>query len=181
MTQWFPRWQHAGRALAVAAMTAAALTIAAERGHAEPNKQVYEKAQLYQDAALQLLERLVNVDSGTGNEQGVKAVSAIAIDELTKLGARIETFPAKPVVGDNIVATFTGTGKGRIFLIAHMDTVFAKRNGGGTAVSDQGRPRLWSGRNGRQGRYRCGGVCPENIAGSQFQKLREDHASTQHQ
>jgi glutamate carboxypeptidase len=131
MTNLFPTWQYARRMITVAAMTAAALVVAVDRGHAQPNQQVYEKAQQYKDAALMLLERLVNIDSGTGDEQGVKAVSAIAIEELTKLGARIETFPAKPVVGDNIVATFTGTGKGRIFLIAHMDTVFAK----GTVVA----------------------------------------------
>src|SRR5205814_3499564 len=27
-------------------------------------------------------------------------------------------------VGDNVVATLTGTGKGHVLLIAHMDTVF---------------------------------------------------------
>jgi glutamate carboxypeptidase len=43
----------------------------------------------------------------------------------------IEIMSAKPAVGDNIVATLTGTGKGRILLMAHTDTVFAK----GTAAA----------------------------------------------
>jgi len=45
--------------------------------------------------------------------------------ELESLGAKVESVPpAAPAVGDNVVATLTGTGKGRILLIAHMDTVF---------------------------------------------------------
>ena len=31
-----------------------------------------------------------------------------------------------PAVGDNIVASFSGAGKGKVLLMAHMDTVFAK-------------------------------------------------------
>ncbi len=74
---------------------------------------------------LKTLEQLVNVDSGTGNERGVDQVGSIVVDELRKLGATVEFVPSTPAVGNNIVATLTGSGKGRILLIAHMDTVFA--------------------------------------------------------
>jgi len=93
--------------------------------HAEPNAQVYEKAEQDKGDALALLQRLVGIDSGTFNEQGINRVGAIATAELTALGARIETFPATPALSRNIVATLTGTGHGRILLVAHMDTVFA--------------------------------------------------------
>src|SRR5476649_2731686 len=93
--------------------------------HAEPNAQVYEKAEQDKGDALALLQRLVGIDSGTFNEQGINQVGAIATAELTALGARIETFPATPALSRNIVATLTGTGHGRILLVAHMDTVFA--------------------------------------------------------
>lgn len=46
------------------------------------------------------------------------------VDELRQLGARIETFPAEPHPGSNVVATFTGTGKKKILILAHIDTVF---------------------------------------------------------
>jgi glutamate carboxypeptidase len=117
---------EARRIFASAAIALVAVLVADGTARAEANKQVYERAQQYKDEALKLWERLVNIDSGTGDEEGLKAVSAIATQELAKLGPRIETFSAKPAVGDNIVATFTGTGKGRIFLIAHMDTVVGK-------------------------------------------------------
>lgn len=122
---------HLRRGGLVVTLIVMAFAVTVERVRAEPNRPVFDKAQQYKDDALKLLERLVNIDSGTGDEQGVNAVGAIATEELKKLGARIETSSAKPAAGDNIVATFTGTGKGRIFLIAHMDTVFAK----GTATT----------------------------------------------
>jgi glutamate carboxypeptidase len=116
-------------------VAAAAMVIIAGFGafaHAEPNKQIIERAQQHKDDAIKLWERLVNIDSQTGDEEGLKAVGAIATEELKKLGARIEAVPAaKPAVGDNIIASFSGTGKGKIFLIAHMDTVLPK----GTAAA----------------------------------------------
>jgi glutamate carboxypeptidase len=45
--------------------------------------------------------------------------------ELEQLGVKVENVPAAaPGLGDNIVGSLTGTGKGHILLIAHMDTVF---------------------------------------------------------
>ena len=75
-----------------------------------------------------LLERVVGIDSGTGDTEGLNAVGALYAAELNALGAAAHAVaPASPATGNNIVATMTGTGKGRILLIAHMDTVF--RNG----------------------------------------------------
>lgn len=74
-----------------------------------------------------LLERVVAIDSGTGNTAGLNAVGAVYSDELSALGALSRAVaPAPPATGDNVVATLTGKGKGRILLIAHMDTVFGK-------------------------------------------------------
>ena len=93
---------------------------------AEPNKHILERAEHHKADALKLWEKLVNVDSGTGDADGLKEVSAIVIEQLVKLGAAIELSSAKPAVGDNIVASFTGTGTGKVLLIAHMDTVFPR-------------------------------------------------------
>lgn len=51
-------------------------------------------------------------------------MGSIVTDELRKAGAQVETVPAAPAVGNNILATWKGTGKTRILLMAHMDTVF---------------------------------------------------------
>jgi glutamate carboxypeptidase len=74
---------------------------------------------------IKLLERLVNIDSGTGSEKGLDQVGAIVADEAKKLGMRVEFSSALPAAGKNLVATLDGTGKANILLMAHMDTVFA--------------------------------------------------------
>lgn len=101
-----------------------ALGIASPAAFAQPDNHVYQQAALYKNEAVQLLERLVNIDSGTRDEAGLEQVSGIAIEELKKLGARVETYSAAPAAGNNVVATLQGTGKGKILLMAHMDTVY---------------------------------------------------------
>jgi glutamate carboxypeptidase len=92
---------------------------------AEPHKGVQADAEQYKDEALKLLERLVNIDSGSGYEPGLTQVRDITIDELKKLGATIEIIPnTAPDKSSHVVATLNGTGKAKILLMAHMDTVF---------------------------------------------------------
>jgi glutamate carboxypeptidase len=98
---------------------------------AEADKAILDRAEHYKDNALKLWERLVNVDSQTGDAPGLNAVAAIAIEELQKLGADIERVPSTTGGGDNVVARLSGSGQGKILLIAHMDTVFPR----GTAAA----------------------------------------------
>ena len=85
---------------------------------------VYAAAVGYQAEATALLGKLVSIDTGTGNDKGLAAVDALLEGELKSLGGTVERVTSTPMAGDNLVATFKGTGKGRILLIAHMDTVF---------------------------------------------------------
>lgn len=66
----------------LAASLGLSLAFSAAHAFAEPHKQVLADAEQYQPEALKLLERLVNIDSGSGYEPGLKQVSDIAIDEL---------------------------------------------------------------------------------------------------
>ena len=105
----------------------AALLLCAARlsSAADANPKVLSAAEAYRADALHLLERLVNIDSGTGNEAGLSQIGTIVTEELRKTGAHVETASAAPAaVGNNILATWKGTGKTRILLMAHMDTVF---------------------------------------------------------
>lgn len=119
MTQTSPR-----SLLAARIGLALALGLLATQAIAEPHPQVHNDAQQYQGDALKLLERLVNIDSGSGYEAGLNQVSDIAIAELKKLGASIEKVPNGAAGGSHVLATLKGTGKARILLMAHMDTVF---------------------------------------------------------
>lgn len=111
----------------LAALAFAGWVLAAPAFAVESVKPILDSAEKLKPDAIKLWERLVNIDSGTGDAEGLKAVGAIAIDELKQLGASIELVPnANAVAGDNVVATLTGTGQGKVLLMAHMDTVFAK-------------------------------------------------------
>jgi glutamate carboxypeptidase len=101
------------------------LALFAPAAMAEPHAQIQASATQYQGEALKLLERLVNIDSGSGYEPGISQVAAITIEELKKLGATIETVPnTPPDTSHHVLATIKGTGKAKILLMAHMDTVF---------------------------------------------------------
>ena len=91
---------------------------------AEPHKQIQQQAEQYKAEALKLLERLVNIDSGSGYEPGLTQVRDIAVDELKQLGFTIELVPDKAANNSHVVATLKGTGEAKILLMAHMDTVF---------------------------------------------------------
>lgn len=92
---------------------------------------VYERAKQSQTNFLEPLKTLVNIDSGTGDLQGLTKVENIVIDRLKSIGADVKTIEAKPSAGRNIIATVKGTGKGKILLLAHTDTVF--KQGGAIA------------------------------------------------
>ncbi|WP_419793595.1 M20/M25/M40 family metallo-hydrolase [Pseudomonas palleroniana] len=101
-----------------------ALSVVVPAYSAEPHKQIQADAEQSKAPALKLLERLVNIDSGSGDEPGLTQVRDIAVDELKQLGFSIELVPDKAANNSHVVATLKGTGKARILLMAHMDTVF---------------------------------------------------------
>lgn len=72
-----------------------------------------------------LLERLVNVNSGTFNAAGVDAVGKLLEAEFRELGFSIERLPMDSVGrAAHLVASHPGRHGERVLLIGHMDTVF---------------------------------------------------------
>lgn len=100
------------------------LDVSPPLGAATRHEAVYSKAEQCRTEAIQLLARLVNIDSGTGYEKGLNQVVNILTPELSLLGAHIDLVTSAPMAGSNVVATIQGAGKGKVLLIAHMDTVF---------------------------------------------------------
>ena len=95
---------------------------------------VYRAAEANRAGALELLQQIVDIDSGTGDVEGGAKVDALLADRLKQLGAEVRTEPAESAgLPGILVAVFRGTGKGKILIVAHIDTVFAA----GTAA---GRP-----------------------------------------
>jgi glutamate carboxypeptidase len=103
------------------------------------NDSVYQAAAANRAGALDLLKEIVNIDSGTGDVAGGAKVDALLAERLRALGADVRTEPAEaPGLPDNLVAVFHGTGKGRILIIAHIDTVFGPGTVAGRPFSMDG-------------------------------------------
>ena len=76
--------------------------------------------------ALTLLERAVNINSGTMNLDGVRAVGDLFRDEFDKLGFRTQWVDGEPFNrAGHLIAERLGDGP-RILLIGHLDTVFER-------------------------------------------------------
>ena len=86
--------------------------------------QLLKKAEAEQKSYLATVKQLVDVDTGTGQEPGLKTVSAVLVERLKALGAEVTTSPASPSAGDNIVGTLKGNGSKSFLLMVHYDTVF---------------------------------------------------------
>jgi glutamate carboxypeptidase len=120
--------QRTGVFAAALALVCGAGTAAA----AHRNDSVYQAAVAHRAAALDLLGEIVNIDSGTGDVAGGAKIEALLAVPLRALGAEVRSEPAEAQgLPDNLVAVLHGSGKGRILIIAHIDTVF----GPGTAAA----------------------------------------------
>lgn len=96
--------------------------------------------------ALDLLERSVNINSGTMNHAGVRAVGAVFRAELDQLGFATRWIDMPPAMqrAGHLVATRNGAQGKRLLLLGHLDTVFEpdspvqKWQRNGDRVSGQG-------------------------------------------
>jgi glutamate carboxypeptidase len=76
--------------------------------------------------ALLLLEKSVNINSGTMNHAGVRAVGDVFRTEFDKLGFKTQWIDMPPEVkrAGHLVATREGKQGKRVLMIGHLDTVF---------------------------------------------------------
>lgn len=103
------------------------MLLAASAAFAAPvpdSVQVKSAVQAMFDDYLKDLELVTNIDSGTGNKEGLDRMAAFFTEKVTALGGTIEERPNKN--GTHLIARFKGEGVSRILLGAHMDTVFEK-------------------------------------------------------
>lgn len=85
-----------------------------------------------QPATLSTLERLVKIETGTGDKLGMAQMSELLEAELKALGAVVTRHAAVgerqgvKVIGDNVVGRLQGKGGKKLLLMAHMDTVYER-------------------------------------------------------
>lgn len=116
--------------LALACLGAPAAVLAA------PVATVHDAAKGQQQAMLDTMRDLVNIESGSKDVEGVERIAALIGERLKALGGKVEILQPADIfrlddtperVGPMVHAEFKGSGQKKIMLIAHMDTVY--RNG----------------------------------------------------
>lgn len=91
-----------------------------------PEKKMIATVDAEKGQMLVLLEKLVNVNSGSNNFPGVTKVGEMMRAELEPLGFKVTWVPMKEANrAGHIIATHKGNGRGKkLLLIGHLDTVF---------------------------------------------------------
>lgn len=98
---------------------------------ADPLSNPEQKMQHYvyknKDAAISFLERIVNINSGTMNHEGVRRVGKIFEDQLADLGFSTRWIPMHKVNrAGHLFAELKGKHGNKLLLIGHLDTVFER-------------------------------------------------------
>lgn len=114
---------------AVLACTLAYACVAASAAHAgltPIEERIVAEVKAGTPAALALLERSVDINSGTMNHAGVRAVGALFRAEFDGLGFKTRWIDMPPAMGraGHLLAERSGAQGKRVLLIGHLDTVF---------------------------------------------------------
>jgi glutamate carboxypeptidase len=132
-----PRWRLVWLLIPAAAIVSLIVAVVtAQRREPDEARVVASFIDAHNAEALTLLERLVNINSGTHNFDGVRNVGRIIRTELDGLGFKTEWIDGaawqraghlvaeRP--GRNSDNNRGGAGKPRVLLIGHLDTVFER-------------------------------------------------------
>ncbi|APV50960.1 glutamate carboxypeptidase [Betaproteobacteria bacterium GR16-43] len=112
-------------------------TVAAGSVLAEADPRINALAREHKPAMLETMRELVGFESGSREIDELDRIAAHIAVKFRALGAQVEwvesteaqttRFSDTPErIGKMVKATFTGSGKARILLLAHMDTVYPK-------------------------------------------------------
>lgn len=89
-------------------------------------KKIVDKVNSYEQEAIDFLEKVVNINSGTMNLKGVKAVGQVFNDAFQAIDfdTRWVEMPAEMNRAGHLFASINGNKGKKLLLIGHLDTVF---------------------------------------------------------
>lgn len=88
-------------------------------------EKVLERIDENRENMLAFLERLVNIDTGADNPEGIAAIAHIIGDRLSQSNFAVE-YLEYPAVCTHLRAKRKGTGNKEVMIIGHFDTLFPK-------------------------------------------------------
>ena len=101
-----------------------ALVAVAFASQAAPDAKLLAAGQAAQPAVIDTLKEMVTIESGSANAEGLAKMADYTEKRLHALGAKTERIKATRGPGTLVKGSFAGSGRARILLIAHMDTVY---------------------------------------------------------
>jgi glutamate carboxypeptidase len=113
----------------LAAVPLALTLVAAQRGNTDQTASILSYIDAHNGEALSLVERIVNINSGTRNLEGVREVGRVLRTELDGLGFQTQWVDgAAWQRAGHLVGERPGRAAGapRVLLIGHLDTVFER-------------------------------------------------------
>jgi glutamate carboxypeptidase len=132
-----PRLVRLLAALALASATCTAPLLASAQALSPQAVRAQVDAQVPQ--VLASLKDLVSIESGSRDLEGLATLSKLIAQRLQASGMTVQTLPTQApgfhpqlkgaTLGSMVYGTRTGTGKRKVLLIAHMDTVYPKGMG----------------------------------------------------
>jgi glutamate carboxypeptidase len=118
--------QRVPGALASLALACGLMCVAAP-AQAAPDAKLLAAAEKAQPAVIDNLKEMVLIESGSLNVDGLQKMAGVIEGQLKGIGFKTERRKATAGAGaDIVVGTLKGTGKRKIMLQAHMDTVYAQ-------------------------------------------------------
>lgn len=99
-------------------------------------QQLQARADTQVQPVLETLKTLVGIESGSRDLEGLAALADVLQARLAAAGMSVQRLPSRAPdfhpqlkgtrLGDMVYATRNGTGKKKVLLIAHMDTVYSR-------------------------------------------------------
>lgn len=100
------------------------LALAPAQAWAATDARLLAAAQAQEPAVIDTLRDLVNVESGSTDQEGVATLMAYLDARLVKLGAKVDRVASATGGPDLVRGVFEGDGALKVMLIAHADTVY---------------------------------------------------------
>ena len=108
---------------------------AALQAAAQVDPEVLAAVEAQREPLIETMRELVSIESGSRDAEGLRRIAAVIAGRLRPLGGAVELVahddpyvmvdtPAE--IGRSVVGRFRGRGRGRILLLAHMDTVYRR-------------------------------------------------------
>ncbi|MFM7001737.1 MAG: glutamate carboxypeptidase [Limnohabitans sp.] len=105
-------------------LSLALLTLTGAAHAQQRNEAIFKAAEAAQPAVIDTLQKLVLIESGSANLTGLSKVADYVQARLKALGAKTERIKTSDSERVMVKGEFSGKGKLKAMLIAHMDTVY---------------------------------------------------------